>query len=136
MLSFTLSPRPMQTSRKRVLLIEDDPVLNGHLLEGLGEQGFDVTVAVNVGDAIAILRKESFAVVILDIVLGEEDGLAVLHHLRDEGNTVPVIVLSSHVRSYVRDLAAYFSQVRLLINKPCPINELVAGIATAIETEG
>lgn len=80
---------------QRILVIDDDARLRELLLRYLGEQGFDVR-AVHDGAAMdKAMRLGRFHLLVLDLMLPDEDGLAILRRLRAAGENVPVILLTA-----------------------------------------
>jgi len=84
----------------RVLVVEDEAHLAQGLRFNLGEEGYEAEV---VGDGEAatdrlIERKESFDVVVLDIMLPGKDGFSVVSELRAARNYVPVLMLTARGR--------------------------------------
>lgn len=80
---------------KRILIIDDDARLRELLLRYLSEQGFDAR-AVHDGEAMdRALRLGRFHLLVLDLMLPGEDGLAILRRLRAAGENVPVILLTA-----------------------------------------
>jgi two-component system, OmpR family, phosphate regulon response regulator OmpR len=67
---------------ERILLIEDDKRLAEMVKNYLGEFGFSVTAAHSGGAGIALYRRESFDVLILDLMLPDMDGLEVCRQIR------------------------------------------------------
>lgn len=63
-------------------------------------EDFDVEVVVARGlqDALTIARKGNVGLILLDLALGEEDGIDILPHLRSEPmlEGVPVVAFSAH----------------------------------------
>jgi len=86
----------MQSQTKsRILVIDDDLRLRDLLKRYLTEQGFGVET---VPDAAAMdhnLRRTRYDLLVLDLMLPGEDGLAVCRRLRASGNNVPVIMLTA-----------------------------------------
>src|SRR5690606_33621558 len=78
-----------------VLLVEDDPLIASGILAGLAAQGLTVEHAATAAGAEALLGTASFDVLILDLGLPDEDGLALLQRLRRQGLETPVLVLSA-----------------------------------------
>lgn len=85
----------MKTSPQRLLVVDDDLRLRDLLGQYLKEQGFVVDL---VGDAAEMDRKLArtpYALMVLDLMLPGEDGLAICRRLRGNGNTVPIIMLTA-----------------------------------------
>ncbi|MGV8934957.1 MAG: response regulator [Gallionellaceae bacterium] len=79
---------------KKILIVDDDPGLRELLLEYLSGQGFEVEA---VADGVAMelyLQQHTASLVILDLMLPGEDGLALARKLRARGN-LPIIMLSA-----------------------------------------
>jgi two-component system OmpR family response regulator len=79
----------------RVLLVEDEPVLNRQIDMALQEAGYAVDVATNGRDAWLLGDVETFDAVVLDLGLPQLDGLSVLRRWRNSGRTMPVLVLTA-----------------------------------------
>lgn len=79
----------------KILVVEDEKKLAGFVRKGLEEHGFAVTVRHHGDEAHALLRTESFDLVVLDIMLPGRDGLSLLRGLRERKNTVPVILVTA-----------------------------------------
>jgi DNA-binding NtrC family response regulator len=82
----------------RVLIVDDEPTQRRLLDAALGRQGFEVEMAEDGASALARLTQADAAeidVVLLDLVMPEMDGLAVLERLRPEHPDLPVIVLTA-----------------------------------------
>lgn len=82
-------------ANKRVLIVEDERPL-AHALElKLRHEGLDVTVAGNGQDCLALLDKEHFDVVLLDMMMPVMDGFQVLKELQGRTQKPVVFVLSN-----------------------------------------
>jgi two-component system, cell cycle response regulator len=80
------------------ILVVDDSVINRMLLaRTLGDQGHLVTTAEDGRAALDLLGREAFDVVLLDIVMPEIDGYAVLEHIKSDDalRHIPVIVITA-----------------------------------------
>jgi DNA-binding response OmpR family regulator len=89
----------------RLLLVEDDRFLRRACAASLRQRGFDVVEAVDGEEALRLVRAETFALVLLDMLMPKVGGLDVLRALRAEEATValPVLILSNSSRE--QDLA-------------------------------
>jgi sigma-B regulation protein RsbU (phosphoserine phosphatase) len=82
----------------RILLVDDEPIARLLLSRPLVEMGHHITMAVSGNDAVQILEKQSFDLILLDIGMQDGDGYMVLESLRraEAVRWVPVIVTSGH----------------------------------------
>jgi len=93
------------------ILIADDDLVNRKLLRRLLEQdGHAVVAAANGAEALELFAEEQIDIVLLDIIMPELDGIAVLERLKEtpEGKHVPVIMISAvdETESVVRCIEA------------------------------
>jgi len=79
----------------RILLAEDDPRMSALLQRGFTEEGHVVDRAANGSKALDAALSAEFDVVVLDVMLPELDGFAVLRRLRERGNRTPVLMLTA-----------------------------------------
>jgi DNA-binding response OmpR family regulator len=81
----------------RVLVVDDDPLNRMLLTRSLEQAGHRVGSAASGQEALEILRERPFDVVLLDIVMPELDGVAVLERLKGDPvlQHVPVIMISA-----------------------------------------
>lgn len=92
-------------SASPILLVEDDVLLRQAFRILLEDAGYRVTEAGSAAEALAEARRESPAVVVLDMGLPDRPGLDVARELRrDEGTTgVPILALTGRVGAQERD---------------------------------
>ena len=88
--------------KREILIIDDDKDLAMIIIDMLTDQGFGVTHAGSSEEAFEILTDRSFHLILLDIMLPEEDGLSILHRLRQDVITseIPVIMLTAKSSEY------------------------------------
>jgi two-component system OmpR family response regulator len=79
----------------KILIIEDDLKIASFVKKGLKEQGYVVDACHNGDEGFDLASGESYDVILLDIMLPGRDGLSILRALREEKNTVPVILLTA-----------------------------------------
>lgn len=79
----------------RVLVIEDDAQLASYLAKAFGEIGARVELAENGRDGLFLATGNSYDVLVIDRMLPQLDGLAIIRTLRASGNPTPVLVLSA-----------------------------------------
>jgi len=79
----------------RILLIEDDDQLASYLQKALKEVGMVVDRAADGRDGLFLAAGEPYDALIVDRMLPNMDGLAILRTLRASGNQVPALILSA-----------------------------------------
>lgn len=78
-----------------ILLVEDDPLIASGIAAGLAAQGMTVDPVGTAALAEAMLGTIAFDVMILDLGLPDENGLALLRRLRAREVSIPVLVLTA-----------------------------------------
>lgn len=78
-----------------LLLVEDEPHIAQGLIFNLEEEGYQVTHVDNGEDALMYLSRSDFALLILDLMLPGIDGLEVCEQLRQQGNHIPILMLTA-----------------------------------------
>ncbi|MFZ5778855.1 MAG: response regulator [Pseudomonadota bacterium] len=79
---------------ERILMIDDDVRLAAMVSDYLGGAGFRVTAAATARDGEALLKREAFDAVILDLMLPDADGLDLCRRLR-AATDVPILMLTA-----------------------------------------
>ncbi len=78
----------------RLLLAEDDPMIGSAVEQGLREAGFAVDWVRDGEAAELALRSGTYALLVLDLGLARQDGLALLRKMRVAGNDLPVLIVT------------------------------------------
>jgi len=79
----------------KILVIEDDATTGSFVARGLDEHGFSVDCADNGRDGLFLATDGTYDAIVLDRMLPQMDGMAVLGALRAAGIETPVIILSA-----------------------------------------
>jgi CheY-like chemotaxis protein len=87
---------PEATTRPRILIVDDDPVVRMLEQETLAQFDFEVGVAVDGEEAIELLAGPPPALVLLDVEMPGVDAFAVCRHIRQrrDMSEVPVIMVT------------------------------------------
>jgi len=119
----------------KVLLVEDDQYLSRGIAKSLTERGHDVKVVASGADAVTAARVGSLDVAILDWVLPDLDGIAVLRAWRAAGVTIPVLMLTgvSETDAKVTGLRAGADDY---LTKPFEFEELLARLEAIVRRRG
>ena len=113
-----------------LLLIDDDRSLASLLTEFCVEGGFSMVSALNGEDGIALLRRQSFQLVILDVMMPGIDGFEVLKQVRTWSD-VPVLMLTTRGAAVDR-IQGLQSGADDYLAKPFEPEELVARIKSIL----
>ncbi|WP_423827417.1 two-component system response regulator ArcA [Serratia marcescens] len=84
----------MQENHK-ILVVDDDMRLRALLERYLTEQGFQVRSVANAEQMDRLLTRESFHLMVLDLMLPGEDGLSICRRLRSQSNPMPIIMVTA-----------------------------------------
>lgn len=115
----------------RVLVVEDDALLGERLKKDLGHAGFAVDLTDNGVDAEFMGSEEPYDAVVLDLGLPRRSGLEVLRNWRQQGNAVPVIVLTAR-DAWHEKVDGFKTGADDYLGKPFHIEELVARLNAVI----
>lgn len=85
----------MTDNQKHILVVDDDTRLRSLLRRYLSEQGFLATAAKDAAEAESFLFIYKFDLLIVDIMMPKVTGSEFLHQLREQGNNIPVILLTA-----------------------------------------
>jgi two-component system, OmpR family, KDP operon response regulator KdpE len=113
-----------------VLVVDDEPAIRRFLRTSLASQGYDVIEAENGGRALDLLRHKAADMLVLDLGLPDINGLEVIDRVRDQGWSVPIIVLSSRTDETGK-VDALDRGADDYITKPFGIDELLARLRAA-----
>lgn len=115
---------------KRILVVDDNPVIQDVLKQFLG-QGYEVEVAGTASLALAAVVQHPPDVILLDIKMPGVDGLDLLKSLREVGVRTPIFVMTGYDSSEVA-LEAHELGATGYLAKPFDLAHLQGLIANAL----
>lgn len=122
--------------RIRTLLVEDEPSAVRLIQETLAEAkavGFELTQMDRLNDALKLLAREEFDVVLLDLSLPDSQGLGALVQAQAQAPGVPIVILTSLNDETVALKAVQEGAQDYLVKGPLANAILVRAIRYAIE---
>jgi two-component system copper resistance phosphate regulon response regulator CusR len=118
----------------RILIAEDEERIASFIERGLNASGYSTKVVGDGDSALSLARSGRFDLMILDLGLPRQDGLEVLHALRQEGTSLPVVILTA--RSSVTELVTGFEGgADDYITKPFSFEELLVRLRARLHRE-
>ena len=118
-------------SGKRVLVVEDDPSIAIGLRINLESEGYVVHLAEDGEAGLDLARTIEPDLIVLDVMLPKRNGLEVLHDLRAEGRTMPIIILSAKAAEMDK-VAGLELGAEDYVAKPFSLAELLARVRAAL----
>lgn len=114
------------TNKRTILIVDDEKQIRRFLKTGLSVHGFDVIEAESGAEALKLAPTKTPDLVVLDLQLGDMDGLEVLQRIR-EWSWMPVLILSVRNRELDKVKALELGADDY-ITKPFGIAEFVARV--------
>jgi len=120
-------------AKKKILVVEDEPDIRELIRYNLEQAGFRVVEAEDGETALHKVRSEQPALVVLDLMLPESDGLEICRILRGERETaaLPIVMLTAKAAEVDRVLGLEFGADDY-ITKPFSPRELVARVRAVL----
>ncbi|MGC1641286.1 MAG: response regulator [Pseudolabrys sp.] len=114
-----------------VLVVEDDPALQRMILNYFGENNIRTLLACNREDMVGQLGSTEVNLVILDLRLGQQDGLDLLREIRSSSD-VPVIIITGHRRDDIDRVVGLELGADDYLTKPFNLRELLARVRAVL----
>lgn len=122
---------------KKILIIEDEAVMNKLLRESFKEDGFEVGYATDGERGLELIKSEKADVILLDIILPKMDGFEILKNLKENKiKTAPIILLTN--LSEVADIqkALDLGARTYLLKSDYQLKEIVKKVKDLIDEDG
>ncbi|MBW1931366.1 MAG: response regulator [Deltaproteobacteria bacterium] len=114
----------------KILLVDDEVTFTENMAKLLNARGYRVITANSGDEAIRMLEKENFDVVVLDLKMPGMDGITTLKEIKKLDLFTETLILTGH-GSINSALEAVKLGAYDYLTKPCEIDELVAKIEGA-----
>lgn len=123
-------------SRKPILIVDDEPIVRESIRDWLKDAGYQVATAESGEQALEMVQKEDFGVVVLDVRLPGRTGLTVLKELKATRPHIKAIVITAYPTTEMSVEAMKLGAVDYLV-KPIAPDDLERLIRDAlVELEG
>ena len=119
----------------RLLIIEDNEDLARGLANNLEIEGFETAIAADGMEGLVKARDLRPSLIILDLMLPQLDGYRVLSALRDEGNDVPVLILTARSEEHDK-VRGFRTGADDYVTKPFGLLELIGRVHALLRRSG
>jgi len=119
---------------KKIIIVEDDPMISEIYQKKFADSGFDVLAADSGEKVLDLAKKEKIDVILLDLIMPHMDGFEVLKNLRGGGYDaeIKIIVFSNLSQKEDRDKAIQLGANGFVIKADYSPSELVAEVKRLI----
>src|SRR5579862_6934140 len=103
----------------QILVVDDDPLMHMLFKNHLERAGYQMLSATNGGEVLEIAAREQPGLIVLDVMMPDKDGLAILRELKkaEATKTIPVIVMTANGHFMMRKESEN-SGAAMLLTKP------------------
>ena len=119
---------------KRILLVDDEPLIIKGLKYTLEQEGYETMSAMDGEEALSLFFSGSFDLILLDVMLPKLDGIQVCQRIRESSN-VPIIMLTAKGEDMDKILGLEYGADDYM-TKPFNILEVKARIKTILRRAG
>lgn len=117
---------------RKALIIDDEPDTSTYLGTLLSDHGWDVRTANDVNTGLALARKETPDIVLLDLMMPDRGGLSALVELRKDPKlgSVPIVIVSGIQETLTADFRKFLARFKYkkadaFLDKPIKPEELL-----------
>ena len=115
----------------RILMVDDDPGIRDVVSDFLGRHGYKVETAADAAEMERVLERGPVDLIVLDVMMPGEDGLAVCRRMTNAENAPPIIMLSAMGEDTDRIVGLELGADDYLA-KPCNPRELLARVRAVL----
>ncbi len=110
--------------KKKILVIDDDPVLVKITTMALEREGYEIMTAHDGHQGLKVLQENEFDCLLVDLRMPNMDGIEFIKQSREKlGLTIPIIVLSAMDKPYLKDQLLLL-RITKFLHKPVTVNTL------------
>jgi len=117
--------------KRKVLIVEDEPNMSRGLKDNLEFEGYDVDLADNGASGLKMITSNTYALIVMDVMMPEMSGLDVCKKVREAGIGVPIILLTAKSEEIDKILGLELGADDY-ITKPFSLRELLARIKAVL----
>jgi DNA-binding NtrC family response regulator len=115
----------------RILVVDDDPTVLKSCQRVLEPEGFDVCLVSSADKALEAMRKDDFALLLIDVKMPTHDGMYLMGEIKKEWPNKPMILMSGYDTPQTVEEAAEMGAATF-VPKPFTPDELLQAIHTVM----
>jgi DNA-binding response OmpR family regulator len=123
------------SSPPRVLVVEDEPEMRDLLADNLELEGYRVAAVGSAEEALQRIERQSFALILLDVMLPQASGFELCRTVRARDARIPIIMLTARTGESDRVLGLDLGADDY-VSKPFSVRELLARVRAQVRREG
>lgn len=116
-----------------ILIVDDDLVVRRVLGDALGRAGYNIEIASSGAEALRRIAQPGIDLLLLDLQLGDIDGVAVMEEARRQWLNLPIIMLTAY-GSLSSVIAAFHCSAADYLLKPISLDDLRKSVAAALKS--
>ncbi|MBI4239904.1 response regulator [Candidatus Uhrbacteria bacterium] len=117
-----------KAEQKKILIVEDERPMAQALFLKLSSAGFDPVIAPHGQEALSLLSKKTFDLILLDLIMPRIDGFGVLTELKKTEHKIPIIVLTNLGQEEDANRVMHLGARDYVIKSETPIIDVVLRI--------
>jgi len=131
----SINPTIPTTTKRKILLVEDEAFLSSLLALKLEQEGFEVEKAMDGEEAFTILERFTPDLILLDLILPKRNGFEYLEMLRNDPrfNKIPVIITSNLGQDSDVERGKTFGVIEYIIKNKLSIDELIEKVSSEVK---
>lgn len=122
----------MAGKSKKVLIAEDEKPLARALSLKLKSHGYDVTIAEDGVVLRELLASSTYDILLMDLMMPQHDGFALMAELKEKKVTMPVVILSNLSQEVDRVRAKEAGATDYFVKASTPLSEVIAYVKKII----
>ncbi len=118
---------------KKILIVEDEQPIAKALQLKLEHSGFEAEIALDGQEALEMLKKGTYHLILLDLVMPTMDGFEVLSKLQEDKNEIPVLVATNLSQEEDLERAKKLGALDYFVKSDTPIADLVEQVKAKLK---
>ena len=119
----------------RILVVEDDPIIQSLMVEFLSDEGFELLAAADGQTGVELARTAHPDLIVMDLMLPVMDGTAATRELKQDPFTRPIPIIAVSAGTNLR-LHSEHLPADSVVGKPFDLDTLLAAVTVQLNNDG